>query len=534
MEESSNLVLCSKSFCRYSCVKAPGLSDRKRFHVKNYTKSFCCRELALFTFSFKFLIIVPLLLLSPVVEAASASRSSKEKVRELQHGIEKIIQTADPDVHVGIEIVSMKTGQKLYARNANHLFMPASNLKLATCAAALQVLGADYRFQTQLHTDAPIEQGVVKGSLWIKGSGDPELSTRDLADLVFQLKLKGISKVEGHLYIDHFDFDQIAQGPGWTWDDGAVAWNSPMDALTLNHSCVDVWVKPNSHCDQPPQVCVQPKTDFVKVENCAITSQQEKDLVVERAWMTRENRIQIKGSVPLNEEAQHFAIPVESPHLYAASILCHLLEKNGIVLQGEVHEKAVPAEARQLAIHSSRPLFEIIVEMMKVSDNLIADCLFKKIGQQVAGPPGSWQKGSQAVRDFLAKTVGMDVSKMVILDGSGMSRYNLMSPHQLVQLLTWIDQKFLNSSELISSLPVSGVDGCLKNRMTDPSIKGRVRAKTGTLSGASTLSGYVVTQAGEKLVFSIMISGFTKQSSEYKTQIEDQIVQYIAQCANFR
>ena len=471
------------------------------------------------------LIVVQCLFFSSPVEASS--RSNKAKIREIHSGIEKIVQSVDPHVHIGIEVVSLKTGRSLYAKNTGHLFMPASNLKLITGAAALQILGADYRFQTKLYTDAPIKDGILQGSLWIKGSGDPELSTRSLEELVSQLKSKGIQKIEGSLYVDRCDFDGIAQGPGWTWDDGAVVWNSPMDALTINHSCVDVWVEPNKSSDLPPHVYVQPNTDFVTIENLGMTSLEDHDLSVERSWMARENSIQIKGSIALSKNIQKFMIPVESPHLYAAHVLRNLLAKNQILFEGEIQEKAVTAQAVELASYASRPLREIVIAMMKISDNLIADCLFKKIGQQTFGAPGSWQSGTRAVKNFLTNTVGMDVSNMVIVDGSGMSRYNLLSPHQFIQFLTWADNQFPISLEFATSLPIAGVDGCLRNRMTDPAVKGRVLAKTGSLMGVSTLSGYAMTKAGEKLVFSIMISGFTKESSEYKVQIEDQILQYI-------
>ncbi|MBS0653999.1 MAG: D-alanyl-D-alanine carboxypeptidase/D-alanyl-D-alanine-endopeptidase [Verrucomicrobia bacterium] len=443
-----------------------------------------------------------------------------------------IIQSSDSNVHIGIEIVSLATGKTLYETNAGQLFMPASNMKLITGAAALEILGTDYRFVTKVYTDGFIDKGVLKGNLWIKGSGDPELSTSSLEELVLQLKLKGIHRVQGNLYIDRSDFDGVAQGPGWTWDDGAVVWNSPLDALTVNHSCVDVWVKPNFRDNLPPEVHVYPKTQLVTVDNHALTTEKTEALSVERRWKTKEDIIDVKGCISKEEEVQKFKIPVESPHLYAAYVFRDLLDKNGIKFKGVIGEKKVGPEDKELASYASRPLFEMVVEMMKVSDNLIADSLFKKIGQKVSGSPGSWQNGTEAIKSFLSEKVGLDTSNMVIVDGSGLSRYNLLSPRQLVALLTWIDRQGSISSEFMASLPISGIDGTLSDRMTDPSIKGKVRAKTGSLMGVSTIAGYATTVKGERLVFSIMMNGFTKESSEYKRQVEDRILEFIASNAN--
>ena len=183
----------------------------------------------------------------------------------------------------------------------------------------------------------------------------------------------------------------------------------------------------------------------------------------------------------------------------------------------------MPEEAAELASFSSRPLSQIVEQMMKDSDNLIADMLFKKIGQVRYGTPGTWQKGTRAVRDFLEKQIGLNTDRVVIMDGSGLSRYNLISPHDLVASLAWMKKQFAYSSEFCASLPISGIDGSLLERMQDPSLKGKIRAKPGTMTGISSLSGYATTQDGDVLAFSIMLNGFTKSQEQYKTQIEDRI-----------
>jgi D-alanyl-D-alanine carboxypeptidase/D-alanyl-D-alanine-endopeptidase (penicillin-binding protein 4) len=446
--------------------------------------------------------------------------------KRIQEQIDNIVNAVDLNMHIGIEIVSLTTGKIIYSNNASHLFLPASCIKLMTAAAALDLLGPDYRFRTVVYTDGQIEKGVVTGNLWIRGSGDPELSIYSLEELIVQLKRKGIQKINGNLYSDLSGSDGICQGPGWAWDDGAVDWNCPLDALMVNRGCVDIWVKPNRICGVPPDILIDPGTDYIEVKNLALTAKEDETLSVERRWMTKENVIDIKGNVSLAQEAKKFTIPVESPHLYALHLFSSLLRKEGITLMGEIGEGKGEPSFTEVAAYTSRPLFEILVDMVKASDNLIADTLFKQIGQQVVGGLASWKNGQEAIKSFLMKKVGLNATGLMIVDGSGLSRYNLLSPHQLVTLLTWIDQQAI-SPYFTASLPISGVDGTLKKRMTQPFIRGKVCAKTGTLMGVSTLSGYAMTQNGERLVFSIMINGFTKQPSEYKREVEDQILEWM-------
>ncbi len=455
--------------------------------------------------------------------------NSKEKPQldPLQAGIERIIRIKDPDVHIGIEVVSLTRGEKLFQKNANHLFVPASNLKLVTAAAALHLLGVDYRFETKLYTDGIIHHNTLKGNLYLHGSGDPELIFEDLEELIFQLKLLNIHKIEGNLYIDHTLFDEISQGPGWMWDEGAEYWNAPMDALMLNHSCVDLWIKPAEAVGKSPRIYLEPKTAFVTVENRAQTSLELGDLSVERRWMNQENVIDVKGQISTQEETRHFTVAIEKPALYTAHVFREILLKAHLSFKGKVDFKKTPTEATLLAFHLSRPLSQIVEVMLKHSDNLIADCLFKKIGETRFGAPGTWQKGSQAINDFLAKEVGLNVEKAVIKDGSGLSRYNLLAPHQFIEFLSWMHNTFSCSSEFISALPIAGTDGSLIERMEKPEIKGFIRAKTGSMTGISSLCGYLTTRDGELLAFSILQNGFIGKTSEYKTQIEDEICAFL-------
>ena len=218
---------------------------------------------------------------------------------------------------------------------------------------------------------------------------------------------------------------------------------------------------------------------------------------------------------------------MENPHVYTGYVFKDALAKAGIVFKGKVEARKTPQDASVLGVHDSRPLSHIVEEMVKHSDNLYADCLFKKVGEHRFGAPGTWQKGSQAVRAFLRDTLKMDTDKMVILDGSGLSRYNLISAREFVEFLGWMHKQFDCSSEFMASLAIGGVDGTLMGRLTEENQKGRVRAKTGFMTGISSLTGYLTTRNGEVLAFAILQNGFTGEAEKYKREVEDAICSFL-------
>jgi D-alanyl-D-alanine carboxypeptidase/D-alanyl-D-alanine-endopeptidase (penicillin-binding protein 4) len=458
------------------------------------------------------------------------SSISQECARSLNEQIEQIICRKDPYVHIGIEVRSIKTGEEIYQKNAQQLFVPASNVKLLTGAAALFILGPQFRFETKLWTDGVLKDGILKGNLYLEGSGDPVLDVSDLEELVQHMHTLGIQAIEGDLYVDPSLFDAISKGPGWMWDEGTNRWAALIDALTLHRNCIDISVKPAEQIGGSPRVNLFPKTSYITVANQAETSAKDDQLCVTRRWMNKENIIDVVGHISLNQEEKHYEVAIEHPHLYAGYVFGEMLNKEQLVWKGKIGVRKTPSQGKLLCSHLSCPLQEIVEEMLKDSDNLIADCLFKKLGEHSFGAPGTWQKGAQAMREFLSKQVGIDVEKTVIIDGCGLSRYNLFSPSQFVKFLCWVQNRFPYRDEFVFGLPVSGIDGTLTQRMEKKEVKGKVQAKTGAMTGISTLSGYVHTKDGDLLAFSILQNGFIGSILEYKTQIEDEICVYLANC----
>ena len=200
-----------------------------------------------------------------------------------------------------------------------------------------------------------------------------------------------------------------------------------------------------------------------------------------------------------------------------------MLSEKGVSCKGEVHIGKVAKESVVIASHFSQPLAVLIRKALKDTDNLTANCFFKKLGQLREGAPGTWQNGSKALRRFLEERVLLDIDRVVVLDGSGESRYNLISPHHIVQCLRWISTQFAIGPEFLSALPLSGCDGTLGKRLKNPETCKKIRAKTGAMTGSTSLSGFAESRDGEQFIFSIIINGFTKPAREVRYTIEDSI-----------
>ncbi len=433
---------------------------------------------------------------------------------DLKAEIDQIIHSCDSSVHLGVEVYSLKTQEILYEKNKDKLFTPASGLKVFTAAAALSILPQDFSFETDVFTDS-------KGNLYLKGGGDPTLTLEALRDLIFQLKATGLDKIQGDIFLDETIFDTFAQGPGWMWDDLGEAWNPPVNGLLVNRSSVFLWVAPGATLGAPARILLIPSWKQMKVDNQIKTDLKLNRLVIDRVRDNPQEVFSVKGTISQGSLPLLKKLPVDDPLFYTGECFMHLLKEEGMVFQGALKKGKTPTVAQKLATHSSRPVVEIVMEMMKESDNLYANALFKKIGQVCGGAPGSYQKGASGLRDFLKRGPAIDPSNMVILDGCGQSRYNLVSPSQMIQMLSWASQEFLLSAEFLASFPISGVDGSLKARLED--VRGKIRGKTGSMQGVSSLSGYAETKDEEVLAFTIFLNGFVQNGHNYKQEIEDKI-----------
>lgn len=431
--------------------------------------------------------------------------------------------------HVGIKIVSLRTGEVFYQHDADRLFTPASNTKLFTAATAVSILTPQYRYATSVWADSMDPGGLVVGNLYLKGSGDPDLATDDLENLADGLWWQGVRAVQGSLVVDNTAFDPIPWGKGWMWDEGPYWYFAPVDAMTLDDNCVTIIVRPGKKEGDPPNIRIEPPTEYIRVSNQAVTvadAAQHERLKVDRRWQEKEDVVEITGTILLGSDEMSFVRSVERPALYAGTVFQELLISRGIEVFGPVVIDTVSQKATLLAEHRSGPLMETVRNFMKISDNLTGESLIKTIGAAVKGPPGSWDKGLMAQKGFLAAEVGLDTAQFKLVDGSGISRYNLVSPGQIVKLLEWAYHNFEIGPEFIATLPTGGADGSLSNRLKAVGVVRKVRAKTGTLMGVSCLSGYAFTVDGEVLAFSILMNGYVGESTP-RRKLQDKICEIL-------
>lgn len=455
---------------------------------------------------------------------------------------------ADPSLaHSGVTFlaVSLDRGDTLFAREPDRLYTPASNRKLFTAASALHWLGPDHRFRTTLVATGPVEADTLRGDLVLVGRGDPDLLAAHLAALADTLVASGARAIAGDVRADDAWFDDVEWGAGWMWDDGPY-WEWPyVTALTVADNVITVTARPGPRVGDPVAIALDPPTGYVTLNVSAVTAAAgaPSDLVVDRHWDPKENVIDVTGALALDAEPIVARRTVEDPALYAATMLLELLEARGVEVLGVARHGDLPgAEASigvaagggvtdamidTVAVHVSGPLSESVRNFLKISDNLTGELLVKAVGASVAGPPGTYEKGLAAERAFLAREVGIDTTAQMLADGSGVSRYNLVTARQIVALLRYMTTRDDLFPSYRAALPVAGVDGTLENRMRGTAAEGRAGAKTGTLNGVTALSGYVPSADGERLAFSLMMEFYTGSSAPRRA-VQDSIVAALA------
>ncbi len=429
----------------------------------------------------------------------------------------------------GVLIQSLTDHTTLYERNADKEFLPASNNKLLTSGAALALLGPKFLYTTRVAAaTATDSRGVVHSNVTLVGSGDPVLTATDLTDLAHAMKMTGVKRIEGKINYDDSLFDNQRLGDGWTWDDEPFYYSAQVSALNVDENLIAVHVLPGKKEGDPVRVQITPTNHYMTVQNLAITSAAKSKPVIAVERLRGQNVLVVTGSIAVDtEEKAAFkeALTVENPSAFAVAVFKEALEKEGIRVGG----KSLPVATGPvtLAQHTSLPLPEILKLLNKPSDNLIAECLLKTVGaaKKTQGTAGAGGTGAQSAREFFT-SIGMDVSHLTQADGSGLSRFNYVSPRCFVQLLSYLHEQ-PDFAVFYDSMPIAGVDGSLRNRMKNTPAANNCHAKTGYISHASSLSGYVTTQDGEMLVFSMLMNNHLAANA-LPVSIQDKIVLLLA------
>jgi serine-type D-Ala-D-Ala carboxypeptidase/endopeptidase (penicillin-binding protein 4) len=461
----------------------------------------------------------------------------------------------------GIEVVSLDTGKVVYAQNADKLFTPASNTKLFTTAAALALIGPDYSSRTTLETSGVLDKyGRLTGDLVLVGRGDPNLSGRELPynlrtarnahpievleQLADALVQKGVKYVDGNIVADDSYFAFERYGEGWSQDDLVLADGAPVSALTINDNVVFVNILPADRAGERAFVSITPFADYYRIDNRIITTPAGTG---RKIFISREpgsTLLTLWGNVPLDDAGANEALAIEDPAEFAAALFHQLLENRGIVVYGKQRtrhtelaslstltvtamaparggdepSRALPNQPLVLASYQSKPLIEDVRVINKVSQNLHAEILLRLLGRE-KGTAGTVEGGLEVVRGFLNRA-GLPNDQYIFYDGSGLSRQNLVTPDAVVQLLRYCTSQPWGAS-FRNTLPVAGVDGSLAGRFSDVRVQGSVQAKTGSLGGVKTLSGYATTDSGEPVAFAILSNNFNLPAKRVTDAIDD-------------
>lgn len=446
---------------------------------------------------------------APVLQGATQLGNELNRIISGQNG------------NVAVYVKSMQNGAALYARNINTPLTPASTLKVLTAEAALLYLGPEYRFSTQLLTDAKdVKNGVLEGNLYIVLSGDPTLTYYDLIDLLLTLRTQQIRAISGNVYIDNTAYDKSFYGPGWAEKDKRNCYGAPISASIINHNCLAFKVTPAKKSGVAAQVVTSSKYFYPTIRNAVVTKSVQPHRCMVRLGGNATSSIDIDGCMPRGPYEWGMSYVVTDVPEYNRALFKNLLSRLSIAVYGSVTFGSAGPNLSLITQHGSKPLRLLITAMLKKSDNVIAGALFKKMGQLYSKQPGSWENGSIAVTNILKKQAGVNTYGLRILDGSGLSPNNLTTPAQMMQVLDYAYHHYDTGSEFVSALPIAGVDGTLKHRMGN--IARKIRAKTGTISGVVSLAGYAVSADHEPLAFVIMINGAKNLGWQYKA-LEDQI-----------
>ena len=480
----------------------------------------------------------------PIQLTGEISEEEKRKFSERATGILNGEQTAKGEW--GVLVVDEKSGQVLFAQNADRYFVPASNMKLFTTALALAALGPDYKFRTTLEAlHAAPADGRLEGALYFVGRGDPNLSNRKfpfagkeefdgppekvIADLVSQIVARGVKDISGDIVGDDSYFPRERYPDGWEIDDMVWEYGAAVSAIIVEDNTVLLTLSPGETAGAGVQSELTPMTSDFRVNNLIVTSAAgaKPELTLKRE--PGSNTVTVLGTLPAKSKPRKLVLAVQEPALHAAQLLKRILEEKGVVVRGAARAQSTGEDLRDsknrivLATHTSVPLGDAVKLVNKISQNLHTESLLRTSAEEAClhPAPGSGPQDCSALTSedyaaFAAKfyaDAGIASGDVVQSDGSGLSRHDLATPRAFVALLEYAaKQKWFPA--FYDSLPVAGLDGTLEDRLKNSTAAMRIHAKSGSLEHVRTRSGYAELPNGRRLIFSFMSNNMGSKGHE--------------------
>ena len=429
-----------------------------------------------------------------------------------------------------VSVIDLTSGAELVARDADRAMSLASTAKLLTSAAALSVLGSGFRWRTAVYGAEPDDKGVVAGDLFVRGHGDPMLSSADLDALAADVAARGVRAVD-RLVIDGGYFDDAVDPPHFADQPGETAYfRAPVASFGVARSAVDVIVVADPGGAASASLD-PPAGDYVKLINRAVSVTRGRTrLVVDVKAKPDRVEITVTGQIRWGEGSWEIRKRVPDPARFAGEVLRRALIAHGVKVRSRaLGATPVPATAKLLAAHDSTPLSEVLRHMNKASDNYLAECVLKTLGAETKRTPGpaSWGDGRSALHAYLT-SIGIPEAGYRADNGSGLFDATQVSARQITTLLRAAYSDFRVGPDLIASLPVGGVDGTLARRWHGRAANGRVRAKTGTLDKVTTLAGYFAIDSHHPLAFAILVNDIPAGQRASARTAADDIVDALA------
>ncbi|MEM6995588.1 MAG: D-alanyl-D-alanine carboxypeptidase/D-alanyl-D-alanine-endopeptidase, partial [Myxococcota bacterium] len=435
------------------------------------------------------------------------------------------------DATIGIHVLDLQTGKVLYERGASQPLNPASNVKLVTTASALSLLGPEHRYTTSLYMGDDARDGTtIKGNLYLKGRGDPNLVTGDLYEMAKRLRAQGIKKIGGAVVVDASAFDADGLPPGFDQKSEMASYRAPSGATVVNFNTFVIRTRPGAHTGESVIAHVQPSIGYLDLSIEATTAAGHR----RRLWAEVEHRkdrvrLVLHGSTGVDAGAQSFRYPVGDPSRYAGEVMTMALQDAGIKVGRRKPSKGkTPRSADLIEAHRSQPLSVLIRSVNKFSNNFMAEQILKTLDE---AEPKTFAGALSRVRTHVG-TLGVSADGLQLGNGSGLYDNNRVSPAQMTALLASVHADFRIRADFLASLAVMGVDGTTRSRLAETPAAGWVRVKTGTLDGISALSGYVGTKNRNPVVFSILMNdlpkGGTSKARGVQNRIADALSRYVA------
>lgn len=422
------------------------------------------------------------------VISCAGERGMKQRSARIRASLDKTLSSPlYRGVRTGILVADAKSGTVLYSNLENERLMVASVLKLVPSAACLMLLGEEYRFTTPVLLDGPVENGAVKGNIYIEGKGDPSLNPGHLRQASLEMREKGIRAIEGDLVYDVSFLDEEKNRYG----NNARNLYAPASALCVNYNWIDVKVERK----EPPLLSLAPGTAYARLEFDVNFSDSE---IPGRPEMTFEpfewgDLFRIRGTITAWDRQFHYVwLGVSRPGLYAATLFQEACLKNGIRIIGRIRKGAVPSSARPLVLLKGSPLKEILKSMNRESNNVIAETLCKDLGALFHSVPGTRSKGTEVLKKFCAERLKMGQGEFSIADASGLDPGNTFTPRQIVSVLNALYRNGKLYRPFLESLAEQGVHPYALQPVPPPGVSCFVKSGTLSVQGVNTVAGYII------------------------------------------